>query len=416
MSNAYLIGGFSTKFGKHVEKSYKDLVREAYEGALSDASLPDGNSIDIGYFGAATMHAGIQSNVQGQMCFTGLVRDGRFPERVPIINVENACATSTTAIACAAKDVKSGDSHLALAIGVDKLINPETGAGRFEVFGGALDQMNPEEWLEYYKAAGEEAGKPFEVGPGRTPFMDTYGMQAAWHMKTYGTTQMQFAMAAAKTHNFGAENARAQYRFKMTPDEVLNDREITYPLTRSMCAPMGDGAAAVLVCSEHFLANLEPSVKDRAVKIRSIQFSGGKYRRLDEPGLTHIAARKAYRQAGVTPQDIDLAEVHDATSFSEIYQAEMMGFCEFGKGGALVEDGHTQLGGRIPINTSGGLVSKGHPIGATGASMIFELMEQLRGEAGQRQVVNARLALAENGGGSIGFDEAVAAVTILEKA
>nr|WP_070959263.1 thiolase family protein [Hyphomonas sp. Mor2] len=415
MSHAYLIGGYSTKFGKHVERSFKDLVRETYEGVLADAGLPDGDAIEIAYFGTSMMHASGQANVQGQMCLSALVKDGRFPERVPVINVENACATSTTAIAGASKDIRCGDAHLALAMGIDKLIDPETGKGRFDLFGGALDQMDPHEWKEYYQAAGEEAGKPFIMSDDRTPFMDTYGMQAAWHMKAFGTTQRQLAIAAAKTHNFGADNVRAQYRFKMTPDEVLTDREVSYPLTRSMCAPMGDGAAAVLVCSEEFLTNLSSEVRDRAVKIRAMEFSGGKYRKLDEPGLTYVAAKKAFARSGLQPQDIDLAEVHDATSFSEIYQAEMMGFCDIGAGGRFVEEGHTQLGGRTPMNTSGGLISKGHPIGATGASMIVELMEQLRGEASARQVKDARLALAENGGGSIGFDEAVAAVTILER-
>ena len=145
-----------------------------------------------------------------------------------------------------------------------------------------------------------------------------------------------------------------------------------------------------------------------------MQLSGGKYRDPDEPSLSRIAAQKAYRRAGLTPEDIDIAEVHDATSFCEIYQCEMMGFCAEGEGGRYVESGATTLGGARPINLSGGLVSKGHPIGATGLSMIHELTTQLRGEAGARQAHGARIALAENGGGVIGFDEAVCAVTILE--
>ena len=157
-------------------------------------------------------------------------------------------------------------------------------------------------------------------------------------------------------------------------------------------------------------------MQERAVRIRACELAGGKYRRLDEPGLSHVAAQKAYARAGVAPQDIDVAEVHDATSFCEIYQAEMMGFAETGKGGELVESGETAIGGRIPVNTSGGLVAKGHPVGATGLSMIYELARQLRGEAGARQVEGAALALSENGGGVIGFDEAACAVTILERA
>ncbi|MDE0941973.1 MAG: thiolase family protein [Alphaproteobacteria bacterium] len=182
-----------------------------------------------------------------------------------------------------------------------------------------------------------------------------------------------------------------------------------------MCAPIGDGASAAILCSGDYLRNLPTEIQNRAVKVKASSLSGGKYRSLDEPGLTKIAADKAYAFAGVRPDDIDVAEVHDATSFCEIYQVEMMGFCEIGQGGKFVGDGHTMLDGKIPVNTSGGLVSKGHPVGATGLSMIHELTAQLRGEAGARQVDGARLALAENGGGVMGMEEAAACITILEK-
>jgi acetyl-CoA acetyltransferase len=240
-------------------------------------------------------------------------------------------------------------------------------------------------------------------------------MQAAWHMKRYGTTQRQIAIACSKNHRNGSLNPKAQYRFEVSVDEVLADRPVSFPLTRSMCSPIGDGAAAAIVCSEDMLASLPRAVQDRAVKVRAQVLSGGKYRKLDEPGLTRIAAQRAYERAGLKPSDIDVAEVHDATSFCEIYQSEMLGFCADGEGGRLAESGATSLGGKIPINPSGGLVSKGHPVGATGLSMIHELCLQLRGEAGARQVKNARLALAENGGGVMGFDEAACAITILEK-
>jgi acetyl-CoA acetyltransferase len=201
----------------------------------------------------------------------------------------------------------------------------------------------------------------------------------------------------------------------MSVDDVLADREISHPLTRAMCAPLGDGAAAVLVVSEKFLQSCDAAVRERAVRIRACETSGGKYRGLEEPGLSKIAAEKAYQRAGLSPKDIDVAEVHDATSFSEIYQLEMLGFCAPGEGGPFIEEGRAGLSGDLPLNTSGGLVSKGHPIGATGLSMIVELADQLRGEAGERQVPNARLALAESGGGVIGFDEAVCVVTVLER-
>ena len=182
-----------------------------------------------------------------------------------------------------------------------------------------------------------------------------------------------------------------------------------------MCSPLGDGAAAAILCSEAALQNFPAAAQVRAVKVRAMALSGGKYRALDEPGLSSVAAQKAFARSGLKPPDIHLVELHDATSFCEIYQLEMLGFCQPGEGGRLVESGATALGGRLPVNTSGGLVSKGHPIGATGLSMVYEMCQQLRGEAGLRQVQNASLGLIENGGGVMGFDEAACAVTLLEK-
>ena len=245
--------------------------------------------------------------------------------------------------------------------------------------------------------------------------MDTYALQARLHMKQFGTTVEQIAIAAAKNHTHGSMNPKAQYRFAMTAQQVLEDRQVNDPLTRSMCAPIGDGAAAVLVCSEAYLAAQPDEVRRRAVRVRGIGLSGGKYRGLTEPSLTRAAADRAYEMAGIGPEDVDLAEVHDATSFCEIYQAEMLRFCAAGEGGPYVASGATTLGGTRPINTSGGLVAKGHPIAATGLSMCDELVRQLRGEAGSRQVEGARIALAENGGGVVGLEEAVAAVTVLER-
>jgi acetyl-CoA acetyltransferase len=183
-----------------------------------------------------------------------------------------------------------------------------------------------------------------------------------------------------------------------------------------MCSPLGDGAAAAILCSEAALAHFPPAARARAVRVRTCELSGGKYRALDEPGLSRIAADKAYARTGLKPQDIDLVELHDATSFCEIYQLEMLRLCPDGQGGRMVESGQTTLGGALPVNVSGGLVSKGHPVGATGLSMVHEVCLQLRGEAGPRQVKDARIGLVENGGGVMGFDEAACVVTILEKA
>lgn len=415
MTDAYIVGSYSSSFGKFPDRSHKDLTREVYLGVLADAGLANGNDIGMAWFGNCGMWTDGQGSIRGQVCLTPLVREGLFPERVPVINVEGGCATASIALHGAWKDVLSGQTDLSIAIGVEKTFNPASPERTKQLFDGGIDQYDPEEWLSYYAAAGEASGKPFEPGPGRTIFMDTYAMQAAWHMRTHGTTERQIAIACAKNHTASVHNPKAQYRFALTPEDVLADRPVSWPLTRSMCAPIGDGAAAALVCSGAWLARQPAAVRARAVRIAASTMTAGKYRRLDEPGLSQLAAQKAYKAAGLTAADIHVAEVHDATSFCEIYQSEMLGFCAIGEGGRLVESGATTLGGSIPINLSGGLVSKGHPVGATGLSMIDELMLQLRGEAGPRQVSGASIALAENGGGVMGFDEAACSVMILQK-
>lgn len=420
MQNVYIIGAHSTQFRRWPEKSPKDIARDTYLGVLDDAgfgtSQGAGDDIEMAWFSNCGMWVDKQGSIRGQVCFSPLVQEGLFPERVPMINVEGGCASAQMALHGAWKDVLSGQSDLSLAIGVEKIFYPDAPEKTADAYAGGIDVYDPEEWQAYYAAAGEKSGKPFEPGADRTIFMDTYAMQAAYHMKKYGTTQRQIAAGAAKNHGNGAKNPKAQYAFNLTPEAVMEDRPISYPLTRSMCAPVGDGAAALLVCSEDYYKQLPQDVQARAIKVKASALSGGKFRDLDEPGLSRVAAEKAYKMASMAPEDIDVAEVHDATSFCEIYQAEMLGFCDEGKGGPLVESGETSIGGRIPINTSGGLVSKGHPVGATGLSMIYELAAQLRGEAGERQVDGARIALSENGGGVIGFDEAAASVTILERA
>jgi len=417
MNDLYIVGTSCTAFGKQAGTSFQDLTRQAYAQVLADAGLgpADAALIEQAWFGNCGLGQWGQGGIRGQVCFTPLVEEGLFPERVPMINVEGGCATASFAFHGACKDVLSGQVQMSLAIGVEKLISPDRPERVAAIFATAIDQLQPERWQAYYARAGEAAGKPFETGPGRTLFMDTYAMQAAWHMKTHGTTQRQIAIAAAKNHHHGSLNPKAQYRFELTVDEVLADREISWPLTRAMCSPLGDGAAAALLCSKAGLANLPPTARARAVRVRASQLSGGKYRALDEPGLSRIAADKAYARSGLTPVDIDIVELHDATSFCEIFQLEMLRLCPDGQGGRFVESGATALGGSLPVNLSGGLVSKGHPVGATGLSMVYETCQQLRGEAGARQVPGATLGLIENGGGVMGFDEAACAVHILEK-
>ena len=415
MDDVYIIGTACTPFGKHPDKTFKELTREAYTAVIKDAGLDDPSVIDQAWFGNCGMGTFGQRNIRGQVCFTPLVHEGLFPERVPIINVEGGCATASMAFHGAWKDILSGQADVSLAIGVEKTFVADSPERTLEIFEGGIDQLDPDEWRAYYRRAGETAGKPFEEhGGGGTVFMNTYAMQAAYHITHHGSTQEQIAYAASKNHRMGSLNPLAQYRFEISPDEVLADREVSWPLTRSMCAPVGDGAATAILCSKQFLETLPAETRERAIRIRASTLTGGKYRALDEAGLSAVAAKRAYASAEIGPDDIDIAEVHDATSFSELYQCEMLGFCEQGKGGDYAASGATTLEGERPINLSGGLVSKGHPVGATGLSMIHELGLQLRGEAGERQRDGARIGLAENGGGVIGFDEAACSVVILE--
>jgi acetyl-CoA acetyltransferase len=210
-------------------------------------------------------------------------------------------------------------------------------------------------------------------------------------------------------------NPLAQYRVDMSIDDILEDKLVAWPLTRAMCAPISDGAAALLVCSEQALRRFG---RRRAVEVMGSALVSGSNRPHDNLSrhIGKVAADKAYAQAGIGPEDLGVVEVHDASAYAEILQTENLGLCKSGEGGALAERGETRLGGRIPVNTSGGLVSKGHPIGATGAVQIHELVMQLRDEAGARQVADARFAAAENGGGFFGVEEAATVVTILGKA
>ena len=419
---AYVIGAFSTRFGRLDSASFRDLTGEAVRGAIGDAGLEADQFVDSVWFGC-TGTGGWPFVVNiGQMCLYPLIQSGKIRAHTPIYNVENACATGSQAFAGAVKDVLSGHAELALATGVEKIFNPNLDrAGILKSFSGdgAPSGDVHDAFRRENEAAYEDAARlcppPAEGAGEKSVFMETYAIQARLHMAQYGTTQRQLAVSAAKNHGYGAKNEKAQYRFEITVDEVLADRVVADPLTRSMCAPIGDGAAAVLVCSERYLATLPESVRERAVRVAGLGFTSGAFRQPEEPSLSHHAANLAYSAAGLGPSEIDVAEIHDATSFSEIYQVEMLGFCKHGEGGPFVESGATGPGGDLPVNTSGGLVSKGHPIAATGLSMIYELAVQLRQEAGERQVPGARVGLQENGGGVMGLEEAACSVCILTK-
>lgn len=415
VSNVYVIGAYSTKFQKWPEKSGKELTRNAFLGVLQDAQLNNYEAIESAYFSNCGM--GLiwdQDLVRGHCMFSPLVEEGLFPGRVPIFNVEGGCATGSMAFHLAWKDILSGVHDVSLALGMDKFYHEDM-KRVMTTFEHGIDREERDRLIAEYEAVADECGQKFKFGPDRSIFMDTYAMQACWHMWKWGTTRRQIAMGASKNHYHGSLNPKAQYQFEVSVDQALEDYIVSYPLTRSMCAPIGDGAAAMILCSEKFFKDLTKAVQERAVKVRASVLSSGKHRPIAEPGLSKWAADRAYKMADLVPEDIDVAEVHDATSFCEIYQAEMMGFCPVGEGGKFIESGATMLDGKIPINTSGGLVSKGHPIGATGLSMMYEITTQLRGEAGVRQVKDAEIGLIENGGGVISVEEFACGVTILQK-
>jgi acetyl-CoA acyltransferase len=242
--------------------------------------------------------------------------------------------------------------------------------------------------------------------------MDVYGFAARQHMKKYGSTIEQLAVIASKNHFHSSLNPNAQYNFTISPEQVLADRMVTWPFTRSMCAPIGDGAASAILCDEKTVKRL--GLLSQAVKVRASVLGSGRARSFDDIDIGERLSKIAYEKSGLGPGDVNLAEVHDATAYGELHQAEALGFCTEGDGGKFAQTGATTLGGKIPINVSGGLESRGHPIGASGLAQLHELATQLRGNAGSRQVQGARIALAENGGGALGQEEAAMCIHILE--
>jgi acetyl-CoA acetyltransferase len=410
MTPVYIAGVGMTPFGRHLDRSIKDLTRAAVDAALADAGA-DRSAPETAYFSNAT-----QGHFEGQQYIRGEVALRAMGiGSIPIVNVENACASASTAFHLATVFLKSGEGDVALAVGVDKMYSQDK-AKMFSAFDSGWDISTAEQ----NKATLLELGHGVDVPPGSmsdkpySVFMDIYAAFCRFHMKTFGTTQRQIAAVAAKNHAHSVHNPLSQYRNAYTIEQVLAAPPITYPLTLPMCSPISDGAAAAVLCTESGLRRLNGD-RRRAVRVLASVVQTGSDRRAEDVQhhLTVLAARRAYDKAGIGPQDISVAEVHDATAMGEIIQTENLGFCAFGDGGPLAERGETTIGGRIPVNPSGGLESKGHPVGATGLAQIHELVTQLRGEADGRQVAGARIALAENGGGLIGVEESVACVTIL---
>jgi acetyl-CoA acyltransferase len=411
MTAIYLVGVGMTPFGKFLDKSVKDLTQEAVSAALADAGAKK-ETVGAAFFANAA-----QSAMEGQFMVGGEIalRAMGFSE-IPITNVENACASASTAFHLACNHLKAGEANVALAVGAEKMYSRDK-AKTFAVFNGAWDVNDvagvTEKLLKLAEGVDPPPEKAGDTGA-RSVFMDVYAALAKSHMKRFGSTERQLAAVAAKNHRHSTLNPLSQYRDDMSIDEVLNARLVSWPLTLPMCAPISDGAAAAILCTEEALGRFDRS---RAIKVEASVLASGSDRGPDEveKHICHRAARKAYERAGVGPKDMDVAEVHDASAFAEVLQAENLGFCEFGQGGWIAERGETTLGGRIPINPSGGLESKGHPIGATGIGQIYELATQLRGEAGKRQVEGAHFAIAENGGGFHGYEEAAACITILSR-
>lgn len=403
-SPVWILGVGMTVFGRHGELDAATLAADAAREALTDAHIPI-SSVQAAFYGSAA-----QGTLEGQIMIAGQIALRRIGlERAPVFNVENACATGAAALHLAVNHVRAGAAGIALAIGVEKM----TGSPRedtMRVFDGAYDVSAPDEMRRTIAVLG---GESFDPGTGdRSVFMDIYAAMARAHQVKFGTTQRQIAAVAAKNHRHAADNRRAYYRTPMTVDEVLAARALSYPLTVPMCSPITDGAAAAVVCSEQVVRQIG---RGSAVRVLASVTGTGEQRSLSDYGrhISRLTAERAYTQAAVGPGDVSFAEVHDATAFAEILQTEMLGLTEPGEGGVAAESGATSLGGRIPVNPSGGLESKGHPLGATGLGQIHELVTQLRGAAGSRQVPNARVAIAENGGGFLGGEEAVTAITIL---
>lgn len=409
MRQVYVIGVGHTAFGKFLERSVKSLTAEAVNTALTDARI-EKSELQAAFFGNAMQGLVTrQEMVRGEVALRPIGVEG-----IPIVNCENACATGSTAFHLAWQSISGGHVEVALAVGAEKLFMEDT-KRMFENYDVGMDMEIIE---DLRKKWGEEAKKFGGQGGGsdlpRSFAMDMYADKCRAHMKAFGTTQEDLAVIASKNHNHSVHSPYAQFRKPMTVEQVLAGRPVVYPLTAPMCAPIGDGGTAAILCSDEYLKRLKES---RPVKILASVLLSGR----DRPAgfgpeeISARASRKAYKAAGLGSKDVDVLELHDATSMGEIIIFEGLGFCPWGEAAAVARSGATSLGGKIPVNPSGGLVSKGHPLGATGIGQIAEIVMQLRGDAGKRQVEGARIGMTENGGGALGVEEAAMTIHIFEK-
>lgn len=404
MRDAVILGVGMTPFGRHLDKSHEQLTQMAVRLALADAGI-DGARIDMAVYANVIQgfFAG-EMSIPGEYALRPLGISG-----VRGFHVEQACASSTVGLHLAIDHVRMGLADMALVVGVEKLYSDDR-AKRFAVFQQPRDLIEARGYIE------KTAHLLQPVPPGKESespnvLMEAYAAQARLHMATYGTTQAQIAAVAAKDHTHSQWNPLSQYREAMSIEQILAAPQVAWPLTNPMCAPISDGASAAIVCS----AELARQLGGHAIRVLAAENRTGADRAPDDYArhVTRRVSAIAYEKAGLGPQDIHLAEVHDASSIGEIIQTEALGLVGPGEAGLAAERGETAIGGRIPVNTSGGLVSKGHPLAATGLGQIHELVTQLRGMAGARQVAGARVAVAENSGGFYGVEDGMSAVTIL---
>lgn len=385
-----IIGIGITPFGKFIDRSLRSLSEEAVANALKDAGITAAD-VDRVFFGNGV--AGLitgQEMIRGQVAlrYTGLA--GK-----PLINVENACASGSSAFYLAWQAVESGQADIALAVGAEKLshVDKTVSSG---AFGAAIDLEQP---------------LPLELNEGSgTVFMDIYAARARKYMDASGATDEDLAQIVVKSRAGGHVNPIAHFRKETTVEEVLASRMISKPLTLPMCSSMSDGAAAVVLCSTKMLARL--GVRCPVYVAGSVLVAGMG----DNPELPNCAERagaEVYALSGIGPSEVHVVELHDGAAPGELMHYEELQLCRPGEGPALLRSGATRIGGRIPVNPSGGLLSRGHPIGATGIAQLVELTNQLRGDAGGRQREGAKVALADNGGGRFGSDSASGVATIL---
>jgi acetyl-CoA acyltransferase len=389
MRKVVVAGIGQTAFGKFLDRSVRSLAEEALQQALRDADV-DASRIGVVFFANA-----LSGLITGQETIRGQVALRHTPLMgTPIVNVDNACASGSSAFNLAWMSVASGQVDVALAIGAEKLTH-EDKAVTFGAFASGVDVDERKRMMR-------------ETPLTHSLFMDIYAARTRKYMTESGATAADFAAVCVKSRYGASLSPWAQFRDELTVEDVLTARVISNPLTLPMCSPIADGAAAAILVSEDVAKALGcPNVEVRASKIVSANRDGA------DPVCAIRAGQQAYEQAGLGPEDIHVAEVHDASAAAEIMLYERLGFAEPNRGVELLRRGVTSIGGRLPVNPGGGLLSRGHPVGATGIAQIVELTTQLRGAAGRRQRDRAKVALAECSGGEIGSDSALAAVTIL---